>query len=336
MTSEQGQEKEKSSSSVVLKTFTEVTKEEKIELKLIHKENYNDDVRLLRFALPSENHVSGIPLGCHVLLWAKDVNRNQNNANIAGFAEEQKDYFCRPYTPVSLVQSQKGYMDLIIKIYWPSFNEYGGGFVPGGKMGMKVETFEIGETCLFTGPHGSIEHEIKSKGLTSTFQFKKKPGPENLMKKQNIQHLCMIAGGSGITPMLQLIREFFWRDEKEKYSDNCINKTMKITLIYANKTEDDIICKKELDDMVSRSNGRFECIYVLSRMEDECEEDQKRWKDQLGYIGHVNLHLLRKHLPKPANDHRFILVCGPKQFQTRAVCQNLAKLGWDRKDIHVM
>jgi len=74
----------------------------------------------------------------------------------------------------------------------------------------------------------------------------------------------MIAGGTGITPMYQIIQSSM-KDASDK---------TKISLIYANVEEDDIcespqcqecplmaVLRKELEDLAAKSNGRF-TLYV--------------------------------------------------------------------------
>ena len=69
---------------------------------------------------------------------------------------------------------------------------------------------------------------------------------------------AQIAGGSGLTPMLQIAQEVVRNPEDRT----------QLTLVFANISEDDILLKKELDDMakthsnfnVSSSSGS---VYVL-------------------------------------------------------------------------
>ena len=64
----------------------------------------------------------------------------------------------------------------------------------------------------------------------------------------------MIAGGTGITPMLQIIRAAM---------KNPLDLT-KINLIYANVNEEDILLKKELDELAQTYSTRFAVYYVLN------------------------------------------------------------------------
>lgn len=54
-----------------------------------------------------------------------------------------------------------------------------------------------------------------------------------------------IAGGSGITPMFQVAQEIL-RNSDDK---------TQVSLIFANQTEDDIILRKELDEMAAKHDN---------------------------------------------------------------------------------
>ena len=64
----------------------------------------------------------------------------------------------------------------------------------------------------------------------------------------------MVAGGSGITPMLQVIMHIL---------KNPDDKT-KICLVFGNVSEADIICRAELDALATAHAGRFNVEFILS------------------------------------------------------------------------
>lgn len=110
----------------------------------------------------------------------------------------------RPYTPVSQ-NGQKGYVDLIIKSY-PK---------PGGIMSRHIQSLRPGvDVVEMKGPFKKIEYRA------------------NMYKKMG-----MIAGGTGITPMLQIIREVL---------SNPDDRTQ-VSLVFANISEEDILLRDELD-----------------------------------------------------------------------------------------
>ena len=64
----------------------------------------------------------------------------------------------------------------------------------------------------------------------------------------------MIAGGSGITPMLQIVRDVFKSDEETK-----------IKLLFANQTEQDILLREEIEDFQRQYPTRFSYMYTIDR-----------------------------------------------------------------------
>ena len=88
----------------------------KYSLKLVEKQIISHDTRKFIFALPSPNHILGLPVGQHVYLSAK----------VGG------SLVVRPYTPTSS-DEDLGHMDLVVKVYFrdvhPKFPEGGNYFM---------------------------------------------------------------------------------------------------------------------------------------------------------------------------------------------------------------
>jgi cytochrome-b5 reductase len=99
----------------------------------------------------------------------------------------------------------------------------------------------------------------------------------------------MIAGGTGITPMLQIIRAAL-----KSSADHT-----KISLIYANVNEDDILLKTELDDLAENNSERFKVYYVLNN-------PPSGWT---GGTGFVSKEQIQHHLPS-SDENIKILMCG--------------------------
>lgn len=99
----------------------------------------------------------------------------------------------------------------------------------------------------------------------------------------------MIAGGTGITPMLQIIRAAL---------KNPADKT-KLSLVYANVNIDDILLKKELDDLAARYPHRFTVHYVLNN-------PPQNWS---GSTGFVSKEQIEKYIPRSSTDIK-VLLCG--------------------------
>ncbi|KAJ5964181.1 Riboflavin synthase-like beta-barrel [Penicillium vulpinum] len=161
----------------------------------------------------------------------------------------------RPYTPTS-DEDIPGYLELVVKAY------------PGGPMSEHIHSMNVNQRLSFKGP------------------IVKYPWVAN---KHN--HICLIAGGTGITPMYQLAREIFKNPE---------DKT-KVTLVFGNVTEGDILLKKELQELENTYPQRFRAFYVLDKPPAE-------W---VGGKGFITKELLKTVLPEPKEENIKLFVCGP-------------------------
>ena len=103
------------------------------------------------------------------------------------------------------------------------------------------------------------------------------------------REIGMIAGGTGITPMLQIIRQAI---------ANPLDRT-KISLIYANVNPEDILLKKELDELAAKHSHRFRVYYVLNN-------PPPSWT---GGVGFVTKEMIEKHMP-PTDANIKVLLCG--------------------------
>ncbi|XP_030646336.1 NADH-cytochrome b5 reductase 2 isoform X1 [Chanos chanos] len=252
----------------------------KYPLPLIEKEEISHDTKRFRFGLSSSSHVLGLPVGQHVYLSAK----------VSG------NLVIRAYTPVSSDEDQ-GYVDLVVKVYYKNTHP---NYPDGGKMSQYLDDMKIGDTIDFRGPNGLLVYNGNGK-------FAIRPDKKSEAKVRKFKHVGMIAGGTGITPMLQLIR--------------CITAeptdTTKCSLIFANQTEEDILLRKELEEVLNKHPDKFSLWYTLDR------PPQGGWKYSTGFI---NADMIKDHLPPPASDV-LIVMCGPPPMIQNACLPNLTKLG---------
>ena len=72
-----------------------------------------------------------------------------------------------------------------------------------------------------------------------------------------------------------------------------------VNLIFANVNEEDILLKKELDELAAKHDN-FNVYYVLNN-------PPAGWT---GGVGFVTADMIREHLPAPAKDVK-VLLCGP-------------------------
>lgn len=159
----------------------------------------------------------------------------------------------RSYTPTSN-DAERGYFDLLIKSY------------PTGNISKYIAELEIGDSIDVRGPKGFFEYTPNM-----------------------CTHFGMVAGGTGITPMYQIINAIISNPE---------DKTQ-VQLIYGNQTEADILLKKELDHIV-QNHPQINVHYLLDR-------PGPNWD---GGVGYVTPELLNQFIPA-ATDKTQLLLCGP-------------------------
>lgn len=175
------------SKSTKLKTLQDPN--DKYLLPLIEREDISHDTRRFRFGLPSKQHILGLPVGQHIHLIA----------TING------ELVIRPYTPISS-DDDKGFVDLVVKVYFKNVHPK---FPDGGKMSQYLEEMKIGDTIAFRGPSGRLQY--LGNGAFSIKKLRKDPPKTVKAKRVN-----MISGGTGITPMLQLVRDIMKSNDEDK------------------------------------------------------------------------------------------------------------------------
>ena len=120
----------------------------------------------------------------------------------------------------------------------------------------------------------------------------KRQGDVNLQANSK-KRVGMIAGGSGITPMIQLINQILSNPEDSTQVD----------LLFANRAEEDILLKSQLDDL-ARTHATFRVHYVLSQ---PASPPGSSWT---GLKGQVDANMISALMPSPSRD-ALIYVCGP-------------------------
>lgn len=161
----------------------------------------------------------------------------------------------RPYTPTS-DEDARGHIDFVIKRY------------PNGPMSEHIHSMDPPQRLDFKGPI-----------------------PKYPWEPNKHDHIALIAGGTGITPMYQLCRAIF---------SNPADKT-KVTLVFGNVAEEDILLKREFEDLENTYPQRFRAFYML-------DKPPEGWMQGTGYISR---ELLKQVLPEPKVENIKIFVCGP-------------------------
>ncbi|OIW02416.1 hypothetical protein TanjilG_05009 [Lupinus angustifolius] len=252
---------------------------EKIPCKLVSKISISHDVRLFRFALPYEDQLLGLPVGKHIFLCA----------NIDG------KLCMRAYTPTSSVD-EVGYFELVVKIYFKGMHPK---FPNGGTMSQHLDSLPIGSVLEVKGPLGHIEYNGRGNFLVH--------GKDKFAKR-----LAMLAGGTGITPIYQVVQAILKDPEDQT----------EMHVVYANRTEDDILLREELDAWAKKYHDRLKVWYVVQ------ETIREGWEYSVGFITDS---IMREHVPKASKD-TLALACGPPPMIQFAVQPNLEKMGYDIKN----
>lgn len=108
-----------------------------------------------------------------------------------------------------------------------------------------MASLKVGETIKVRGPKGAMVYTPNM-----------------------VRHFGMIAGGTGITPMLQIIRAVIrGRPTGDK---------TEIDLIFANVNQEDILLKEDLDNLAKEDPG-FRVHYVLNN-------PPEKWDGGVGFV----------------------------------------------------
>jgi ferredoxin-NADP reductase len=116
--------------------------------------------------------------------------------------------------------------------------------------------------------------------------------------------LCLIAGGTGIAPLMAILRHL-----------DRVSCGVPTVLIYSSRSLRDIIYRRELEILV-RNNPNLRVVHTLTR-------DQSR--EWVGYRGRIDRALLT-HVAFPAKQEAAIFICGPSAFVENVSVQ-LIELG---------
>ena len=162
----------------------------------------------------------------------------------------------RPYTPVS-TNALVGQFELMVKVY------------PSG-LSAHLDALPLGEAVGFK----HIPFNVKTQ-----YPF-------------GVKRLSMLAGGTGITPMLQALHALLG-----SAGDGTV-----IDLIYGSKTERDILARDTLDAWAAAHPGRLRVTHVLSH-----EADGAGWAGERGL---VTRELIAAHCAPPS-ESTAVFVCGP-------------------------
>ncbi|KAJ2879360.1 hypothetical protein FB639_003106, partial [Coemansia asiatica] len=177
----------------------------------------------------------------------------------------------RTYTPIAYKMgtevdeqtgARSGYVDLVVKRY------------PSGSLSRFIHGTRVGDQIEMRGPI-----------LTWPYQ----PGSHG--------RIYMIAGGTGIAPMLQII---------ERIINDPMDNT-KISLLYGSPTEETIILRPHIEKLRAEHGDRLQVSYLVDRGLAKNSDNV-----QLGIPDRSAIEKFTDEFDKSASD--IVLVCGPDQM----------------------
>jgi ring-1,2-phenylacetyl-CoA epoxidase subunit PaaE len=117
------------------------------------------------------------------------------------------------------------------------------------------------------------------------------------------RHLILLAGGSGITPMMSILRTVLG-------STSDAADTTRISLLYGNRSEADVIFRDALDQLAETYAPRLTLRHVLS-------DPTPSWDGAVGILDEPGVRAALASLPEPGADALFF-VCGPEPMMRAA------------------
>lgn len=257
------------------------------------------DSFIFRFRLAHRNQRLGLPIGHHITVRANCPCENEKNELVQ-----------HSYTPIT-GDDERGYVDFLIKVYFANSHP---AYPRGGRLSQYFYGMKPGDTIEMRGPKGNFIYEGNGVSRTNV--------PGSGWVTSTVDAFAMIAGGSGITPLLQIIHAI---------RKNPNDKT-KVYLIYSNKSEDDILLRGQLDELARGLPNQIFVWYTLTR---DVSPDWRFGK------GRITEEMLREHIPLPNGQGRNdavggrissarmkALICGPSQMVQFTVKPSLEKLGY--------
>jgi ring-1,2-phenylacetyl-CoA epoxidase subunit PaaE len=136
------------------------------------------------------------------------------------------------------------------------------------------------------------------------------------LHETNMKHYILFAGGSGITPMMSIMKAVLAAEPQSM-----------ITLLYGNNDEPAIIFRKQIDELAEKSGGRLKAIYVLNipPSNHPLLLHGMMTKDK-------NLELIREYVDLKSDNEYFI--CGPTPMMD-GVMAALKESNVDESRIHI-
>ncbi len=147
--------------------------------------------------------------------------------------------------------------------------------------------------------HGTVSKFLNNELKTGdTLEVQQPMGNFNTIYHSSNQKTYIgLAAGSGISPVLSNLKESLHQEPNAK-----------AYLFFSNRTEATILKRKEIEDLVSKFNGRLTVVYILSR--------EKHKQNDLfeGRISPEKLDQLLNYFPEINPQEATYFLCGPAEM----------------------
>ncbi|MEO1257521.1 MAG: ferredoxin--NADP reductase [Bacteroidota bacterium] len=140
------------------------------------------------------------------------------------------------------------------------------------------------------------------------------------IKKDDYKTFFLFAAGSGITPIISILKSVM-----------IIAPYSAVNLFYGNKNQDTIIFKNELDELKNKYAGRLNIVHILSQPKVWTTWEQ--WKGKKGRIDTDSVEEFITANPPVAQSTAYF-ICGPGQMNLH-VRKTLLELGIPKNLIHI-
>lgn len=252
--------------------------EEQFDFEVLRCEHFNHDSFELSLQSVKQKVLLQLPVGYHL-----DIQVPHNG-----------ELLQRSYTPVpqTYLPSNSGHVDAEPSLT-PS-QEFLVKYYENGAVSKELHQLNPGEIVQLSLPRGNF----------------------NLSRLEAHRNILLLAAGSGITPILSLLRPLLKRQT---------NRIERLHLLYFNKTPSDIWLRNKLQELQDLDE-RFICNHVLSQPEEDSHQIQS---------GRICQELLTPLFKEQLNEcFSYVAVCGPTGFNTAAV-ESLKGLNLKLNQIHV-
>jgi cytochrome-b5 reductase len=262
---------------------------EPVALPLLHRWPVSPTSSVLRFGLPDTTLPLNLSTTACIVAVAKVPTAENDNGQEADDDDDEEEEIARKYSPIS-TNADVGYVDLLVKNYGAP-----------GKMSRWMHEIIPGKDSL------DFVHTPQNNKLQAPFVG---------------NAILMIAGGTGIAPMIQALHAILGKPDNNA-------PLQKVVLLYGSRDAHDILGHELLRQWADDYSHQFAYIDILSH-----EPDDSDWR---GLRGFIDEDLVQKHFPyDPKNDTDSsttttttsssttsiivqAMVCGPKPMY-QAIC----------------